>query len=185
MLFLRSRVISSTSASISKTWCLWSPFWNLQPSSSSSTSSSSSPPSQRPSQTPEVFDHRAEAVNKKIIVNISSTSASVKFRKSHLKKSYSIMTITTGFRWFHHRKCHRQLSSSSWSPCSQCPWSWFWSSQSLEQNQQFLQSPSFAQPDELISRPLSSYFQQDFCPSLLSFVRSFFVSTMKLGSKFG
>ena len=31
---------------------------------------------------------------KKIIVNISSTSASVKFRKSHLKKSYSIMTMT-------------------------------------------------------------------------------------------
>ena len=63
-------------------------------SSSSSTSSSSSPPSQRPSQTPDVFDHCAEALNKKIVVNISSTSASVKFRKSHLKKSYSIMTMT-------------------------------------------------------------------------------------------
>ena len=32
-------------------------------------------------------------------------------------------------------------------------------------------------------QPPTSYFQQEFCSSLLSFVRSFFVSTMKLGSK--
>ena len=54
----------------------------------------SSPQPRRPSQTPDVFDHCAEALNKKIIVSISSTSASVKVRKSHLKKSYSIMTMT-------------------------------------------------------------------------------------------
>ena len=177
----------------------------------------SSPPPRRPSQTPDVFDHRSEACNPphhhqhhphhllhlsvhlkhlmsliivlklliKIIVSISSTSASVNVRKSHLKKSYSIMsmTITTaGFiivstitivifiiitllpmSLILVLKLAISRTESAISPVAKFCTTWW---------------------THHISRPLSSFFQE-FCSSLLSFVRSFFVSTMKLGSKIG
>ena len=105
MLFLRSRVISSTSASISNTWCLWSPFWSLQPSSSSSTSSSSSPPSQRPSQTPDVFDHRSEALNK----NHREHLLHLRIGKCQEVPPQEVLLHHVHDHhhcWFHHRKHH-------------------------------------------------------------------------------